>query len=118
MVKYKIARLIVSKTSITLYTTAPGLIDWAQKTIKEMFPRSTQRVDNLLIGSSKKGEFLGGQQFKLLLWGFDNSDVQVGYWLVGQLCEQGWEPFTVNDFVPGDLHELVVFYFRQIETAS
>jgi hypothetical protein len=121
MDKYKFARLVlVSCSGVTLYTTAPSLIEWVQKTVKEMFPQCHQSVDKLIIGpKGKNGDLPRGQQFVLHLSSFQNADTDVAFWLVDQLCGQGWEPFAANDIAQASQSiQKMIFYFRRNETAA
>ena len=55
--KYKFARLVLVKgAGVELYATSPSLIDWVQKTVKEMFPQCRQEVDKFVIGPKGKGK--------------------------------------------------------------
>lgn len=94
MARYGFAEIVVSPYKgldkkpwgVSVSTTDPQLLEWIRDKIKKLAPEVAFEIRKRKASGENCTAWLGERHldYHALLW-----------WLFTQLCEQGWEPFSV-----------------------
>ena len=87
------------------------LLSWIEKEIKKMEPKCITELYPLFIGETGGKRKPVGENSYFRVRDLQGYDPAVGHWLVNQLCEQGWEPFAIDD-------DGRTYFFRMIDEVS
>ena len=52
-----------------------------------------------------------GERYGLTLDKLGGEDVPLGWWLLGKLCQMGWEPFSAHGYGERDVE--TIYYLRK-----
>ena len=87
MKKYKIAIMEHPMYgTVKLFTTDEDLFKWFLAEIKKRFPSC-----NIM-----KYPYKSGNEFYCTVDQLSRKDQEVNYWLLNHLCNNGWEPFAID----------------------
>ncbi len=75
-----------SAKGVRLYCTDDNILNWIASEIKKILPSSRTDEWKILTGSTSS----------LWLDKLQNKDGEVAFWILKQLCDRGWEPFSVS----------------------
>jgi hypothetical protein len=82
MKSYRYAHLQYSTSGVSLSSTDPQVLDWILAELKKVIP------DYRVAGKSEDGFSIDKLQY---------GDHEAGWWILKQLCLQGWKPFAVHE---------------------
>lgn len=89
MTRYKLLELYI-KPDVTFYTTDPTTIDWLLAELRHYIPTYG-------LSAAKKATTLHtGKLYSVQLDRLRGRDMDVGWWIITRLCEEGWEPFAIS----------------------
>ncbi|HYE67300.1 MAG TPA: hypothetical protein VEA58_01740 [Anaerovoracaceae bacterium] len=105
MKTYQLFEMFYDRTGIYFKTTDKATKEWVIDAIK-----------NIVITASVTDipeKFVYSNITKL-----KDRDVELGSWLVAQLCSKGWEPFSVLPSPSTELHRSPLYFFRFESSAN
>jgi hypothetical protein len=109
MKRYEWAAVVFSAYGIAFQCTDSHCIDAMTEAIKKFVPNARFKQVNPY-GGGTGIDPESGQPFGRLFQYLDGKDLDIGYWLVKQLCHRGWEPY---DSAPDENH-YPRFHFRRM----
>jgi len=80
------ARVWWSTSGVWLYCTESGVVDWILSELRKIVPTLKVSI----------AELPSGDPYFWAISRLKGQDTIIGYWVIKQLCEQGWEPFAVQ----------------------
>ena len=105
MKSYKYVLLHFSDWGVLLHSTDSQVLDWILAELKKV-------ITNFRMSAGPKDPKLpSGETYYLHIDKLQGKDRQVGWWILKQLCLQGWEPFAVTD-VDANIPEGVSGYYH------
>jgi hypothetical protein len=93
MKSYKYAELDFGAYGVHLRSTDSQVLDWILAELKKVITDFRVLADRDLIIPSN---LPSGEKYLLCIDKLRDKDKQVGWWILKQLCLQGWEPFAAR----------------------
>ena len=84
---------------VTLYSTDPKMLDWILSELKRVstdFGITGCKIETFSLPS--------GEKYVVQIHQLQGKDYLVLWWILTQLCHQGWEPFAKDETAPYDYH--------------
>ena len=110
---YECAELQVNEGRgwLDFHTTEPGLAEWVRARIEEALPGCKISGPGKELHSS---EVLSGERNNLWVSKLEVRATDVlGWWIIRQLCHQGWEPFAATERESG-IRSAKSYQFRKV----
>ena len=112
MKSYKYAQLDFGAYGVYLRSTDSQVLDWILAELKKVITDfQVSAGPNLIIPSNLPS----GEKYLLHIVKLRDKDNQVGWWILKQLCLQGWEPFVVNY---AESSRAFIYHFRLEDNAK
>ena len=86
MKSYRYAELSFRDHDVALYSTDSQVLDWILAEVEKVVTDYRMSGDQTPLG----------EKYYLYLYQIRDRGYRVGWWILQQLCLQGWEPFAVN----------------------
>lgn len=91
MKSYRYAHLKFSYfKGVYLYSTDSQVLDWTLAELKKV-------ITNFRVSESVRDTLPSGEKCCFHIDELRDRDYEVGWWILKQLCLQGWEPFAVHE---------------------
>jgi hypothetical protein len=78
-----------TEAGVFLSSTDPDVLDWVFDDVQKFIPTATLFRD-------WRGVLPSGETYSYTIQKLKGTDRDVAWWIVKQLCLQGWEPFAVE----------------------
>ena len=88
MKRYNYLSLGYGDSAITFKCTDSSTLEWAITEVKKFVP--TCEIH-------EADQTIAGETVSYRITRLDNKDHKIGNWLLQKFCQQGWEPFLVDD---------------------
>ena len=83
--------LIIGDPHLDVECTDEQVLEWVVSSVKKVMP-SCEYYYNYPVG--KDGTNF--KKYRVHISKLEDKDTELRWWLMEQLCQQGWEPFTVG----------------------
>ncbi|MBX3059596.1 MAG: hypothetical protein KF770_24355 [Anaerolineae bacterium] len=95
MKHYQILTISYHLERISLHSTDVEVLNWIEAEIKEIFPKHIKNRKNKI----GEGFMPSGERYALSvgdLAGYSDFSFSFIWWIIKQLCEQGWKPSNTD----------------------
>jgi len=103
MEHYDMAKIMFSSIGLRLGCTDPAEMERLLTQLKQFFPQ--MRVERMY-------KLPSGEIYWYNVKGLSSKDDDVGWWIIKQLSQRGWEPFDVASEVIADA-TTYIYHFRR-----
>ena len=109
MKSYRYAELYITlEHGVNLCSTDSQVLDWILAELKKVKTGFRASVDKLP----------SGEEYSLRIDRLGSKDLEVGWWILKQLCLQGWEPFAVTDVDANVPKGVSGYYHLRLEVSA
>lgn len=84
MKQYQWLRIVFEPQEVKVWSTNAAVLNWVEEQVREVSPKYKK---------AKSQSFLpSGESYSVSFDNLQGKGYDIGWWIVKQLCEQGWKP--------------------------